>query len=134
MDRRLSPRLPIRARSLAFLTRKRSAKIMRLLPLLVSIMLAVSGCASSTAYSYAKWRKGTAQELGVSPKEIDELAQLAIAGGKQVVIGMMKKADGVIEVYLGDHSGAGNGPIIEFSKVDGRWLKLDKGEIGIWMM
>ena len=40
---------------------------------------------------------------------------------------MMKKADGVIEVYLGDHSGAGNGPIIEFSKVEIARKMLQRG-------
>ena len=45
---------------------------------------------------------------------------------------MMKKEGGVIEVYLGESSAAGNGPLARFGKVDGKWVRIDQGEIGIW--
>lgn len=106
---------------------------MRALSLLTVIALVVSGCTSPASKEDLKWRRETAVQLGITRDEVAEIAQLAVANGKLVVVGMMKKDGEVIEIYLGTSAESGSGPLVRVHKVAGKWLMIEDGQIAIWL-
>jgi hypothetical protein len=105
---------------------------MRALSLLLVMALVALGCAGPASKEHSKGQRETLAQLGISPDELAEIGQLAVADGRLVVVGMMKKEEGVIEVYLGDSVESHDGPLVRVHKINGEWLRIEDGRNAIW--
>jgi hypothetical protein len=106
---------------------------MRALISVLLVALLTFGCAHTGQRSQASWERATAAELGITRKEVAEIARNAVGNRRLVVMFMKKADDGIVDVYLAETLNDGSGTVARFRKVADKWVELDTNEIIKWM-